>query len=175
MKSIPDPSAVFPNEYGTSCFIRNVVTAPNILIGEYTYYHDPEDAAGFEKNNVLYNWPEFGDRLIIGKFCSIACGTKFIMGPANHRLSSVTTYPFHVFGGAWASKRLLICPNCLSKAIPLSATTYGSAGKASSCQARVWVTVVWWRPSRWYPAVLNPTVSSEAIPPGSLKNGLMKS
>lgn len=104
MKSIPDPSAVFPNEYGTSCFIRNVVTTPNILIGEYTYYDDPEDAAGFEKNNVLYNWPEFGDRLIIGKFCSIACGTKFIMGPANHRLSSVTTYPFHVFGGAWAEQ-----------------------------------------------------------------------
>ena len=42
--------------------------------------------------------------MIIGKFCSIACGTKFIMGPANHRLSSVTTYPFHVFGGAWAEQ-----------------------------------------------------------------------
>ena len=23
------------------------------------------------------------------------------MGPANHRISSVTPYPFHVFGGAW--------------------------------------------------------------------------
>lgn len=53
MKSIPDPSAVFPNEYGTSCFIRNVVTAPNILIGEYTYYDDPEDAAGFEKTTCF--------------------------------------------------------------------------------------------------------------------------
>lgn len=54
-----------------------------------------------KKNNVLFNYPEFGDRLIIGKFCAIASGTKFIMGPANHRISSVTTYPFHVFGGAW--------------------------------------------------------------------------
>ena len=44
---------------------------------------------------------EFGDKLIIGKFCAIASGTQFIMGPANHRMSSVTTYPFHVFGGAW--------------------------------------------------------------------------
>ena len=98
---IPDPNAVFPNEYHTSCFIKNVVKAPNIQIGDYTYYDDPADPAGFEQNNVLFNWPEFGDRLIIGKFCSIASGTKFIMGPANHRISSVTTYPFHVFGGAW--------------------------------------------------------------------------
>ena len=100
MMKIPDPNAVFPNEYHTSCFIKNVVKAPNIQIGDYTYYDDPADPAGFEQNNVLFNWPEFGDRLIIGKFCSIASGTKFIMGPANHRISSVTTYPFHVFGGA---------------------------------------------------------------------------
>ena len=71
---LPDPDAVFPNEYGTSCYIKNVVTAPNIQIGDYTYYDDPVDPAGFEQNNVLFNYPEFGDRLIIGKFCSIAAG-----------------------------------------------------------------------------------------------------
>ncbi len=101
MTRIPDPNAVFPNEYKTSCFIKNVVQAPNILVGEYTYYDDQNDPAGFEKNNVLFNPPEFGDRLVIGKFCAIASGTKFIMGPANHRVSSVTTYPFAVMGGAW--------------------------------------------------------------------------
>lgn len=105
MKSIPDPSAVFPNEYGTSCFIRNVVTAPNILIGEYTYYHDPEDAAGFEKNNVLYNWPEFGDRLIIGKFCSIACGARFLFNSANHTLGSLANYTFPLFFEEWELDR----------------------------------------------------------------------
>ena len=78
-----------------------MVKAPNSSIGDYTYYDDTADPAGFEKNNVLFNYPEFGDHLIIGKFCAIASGTKFIMGPANHRISSVTTYPFHVFGGAW--------------------------------------------------------------------------
>lgn len=101
MNRIPAPNAVFPNEYKTSCFLKNVVTAPNISIGDYTYYDDPDDPAGFEHNNVLFNYPEFGDHLLIGKFCAIAAGTKFIMGPANHRISSVTTYPFHVFGGAW--------------------------------------------------------------------------
>lgn len=101
MKNIPDPNAIFPNEYKTSCFLKNVVTASNITIGDYTYYDDPSGPTEFEKNNILYNHPEFGDKLIIGNFCSIAAGTRFIMGPANHRLCSVTAYPFHVFGGAW--------------------------------------------------------------------------
>lgn len=101
MNKIPNPGAIFPNDYKTSCFIKNVVTAPNIIVGDYTYYDDAVDPTGFEKNNVLFNYSEFGDHLIIGKFCQIASGTKFIMGSANHRISSVTTYPFNVFGGAW--------------------------------------------------------------------------
>ncbi len=98
---IPDPNVIFPNEYKTSCYIKNVVTAPNIFIGNYTYYDDTHAPEDFETNNVLFNYPEFGDKLVIGKFCAIASGTKFIMGPANHRISSFTTYPFHVFGGLW--------------------------------------------------------------------------
>lgn len=104
MNRLPDPNAVFPNAFGTTCFLKNVVTAPNIFIGDYTYYDDPVDPTGFEANNVLFNWPEFGDKLIIGKFCSLASGTQFIMGPANHRTSSISTYPFAVFGGAWAER-----------------------------------------------------------------------
>ena len=82
---IPDPNAVFPNEYHTSCFIKNVVKAPNIQIGDYTYYDDPADPAGFEQNNVLFNWPEFGDRLIIGKYqqrhhLSVPCVRRSVGG-----------------------------------------------------------------------------------------------
>lgn len=102
MNRLPDPHKVFPSEHTTTCFIKNVITAPNIFVGDYTYYDDPVDPTTFERNNVLFNWPEFGDKLIIGKFCAIASGTKFIMGPANHRTSSISTYPFAVFGGAWA-------------------------------------------------------------------------
>lgn len=104
MSGIPDPNVVFPNEFGTSCFLKNVIKAPNIHVGDYTYYDDASDPTGFEKNNVLFNYPEFGDHLIIGKFCSLASGVKFIMGPANHRLSSVTAYPFNVFGGLWTER-----------------------------------------------------------------------
>ena len=91
MQNLPDPNSIFPNEYKTSCFIKNVVKAPNIFIGDYTYYDDPVDPTGFEKNNVVFNYPEFGDRLIIGKFCAIASGTQFIMGSANHRIDSIST------------------------------------------------------------------------------------
>lgn len=71
-------------------------------MGEYTYYDDPIDPTAFERNNVLFNWPEFGDKLIIGKFCALASGVRFVMGSANHRISSISTYPFNVFGGVWA-------------------------------------------------------------------------
>lgn len=98
---LPDPNQVFPNEYKTSCFVKNVVKAPNVFIGDYTYYDDSAAPTEFEKNNILFNYPQFGEKLVIGKFCQIASGTKFIMGPANHRLCSVTTYPFNVFGGAF--------------------------------------------------------------------------
>lgn len=103
MKNIPNPNEVFPTTYKTSCFIKNLIKAPNIIIGDYTYYDDC-DPTGFEEKNVLFNYPAFGDRLIIGKYCSIASGTTFIMGSANHRISSVTTYPFHVFGGLWSER-----------------------------------------------------------------------
>ncbi len=82
------------------CFIRNTVRNPNIVVGEYTYYDDPDDAADFERN-VLYHFPFIGDRLVIGRFCAIARGAKFIMNGANHKLSGISTYPFQIFGNGW--------------------------------------------------------------------------
>lgn len=88
----PDPNVIFPNEYKTSVFLKNIVSAPNVFVGDYTYYDSPEHPENFEKTQVLFNYPIFGDKLVIGKFCQIAHGTTFIMGAANHRLSSVSTY-----------------------------------------------------------------------------------
>lgn len=48
MNQIPDPNAVFPNEYKTSCFLKNIVKAPNIAVGDYTYYNDAVDPTGLE-------------------------------------------------------------------------------------------------------------------------------
>ena len=82
------------------CFIRNTVANPNIVIGDYTYYDDPEDSENFERN-VLYHYPFIGDKLVIGKFCAIARGVKFIMNGANHKLSGFSSFPFSIFGNGW--------------------------------------------------------------------------
>lgn len=82
------------------CFIKNTVDNPNIIIGDYTYYDDPEDSENFERN-VLYHFPFIGDKLIIGKFCALAKGVQFIMNGANHKLSGFSTFPFYIFGNGW--------------------------------------------------------------------------
>ena len=83
-------------------YLKSAVTDPAIEVGEYTMYndfvHDPRD---FQKNNVLYHYPVNGDRLKIGKFCSIACGAKFLFTSANHALGSLSTYPFPIFFEEW--------------------------------------------------------------------------
>ena len=97
----PDPRNPHPMEgFPQVCFIKNTVRNPNIVIGDYTYYDDPEDSEDFERN-VLYHFPFIGDKLIIGKFCALARGTKFIMNGANHKLSGLSTYPFQIFGNGW--------------------------------------------------------------------------
>jgi len=83
-------------------YLKSVINDPNIIIGDFTFYndsvHDPRD---FEKNNVLYQYPINNDRLIIGKYCSIACGAKFLFNSANHSLKSLSTYPFPIFYDVW--------------------------------------------------------------------------
>ncbi len=97
----PDPNAVFPNEKIKSlCFIKNVITRPTIIVGDYTYYDDIDGAERFEEH-VTHHYDFIGDRLIIGKFCAIARGIEFVMNGANHRMCSVTTYPFNIFGSGW--------------------------------------------------------------------------
>lgn len=83
-------------------YLKDVVTNPNIEVGDYTMYNDfVNDPREFEKNNVLYHYPINGDKLIIGKFCSIACGAKFLLTSANHKMSSLSTYPFPIFYEEW--------------------------------------------------------------------------
>jgi virginiamycin A acetyltransferase len=97
----PAPEILHPMEgFPQICFIRNTVRNPNIIVGEYTYYDDPENSEDFERN-VLYHFPFIGDRLVIGKFCAIARGARFIMNGANHALSGISTYPFYIFRNGW--------------------------------------------------------------------------
>ena len=97
----PDPNAIHPNpDVPSVCYIKNVITRPTIEIGDYTYYDDPNGGEDFE-SHVTHHYDFIGDRLIIGKVCAIGKGVEFIMNGANHRMNSVTTYPFHIFGSGW--------------------------------------------------------------------------
>lgn len=81
-------------------FLKNFITSPNIEVGDYTYYDDPDGPENFEAN-VLYHFPFIGDKLKIGKFCAIAKDVTFIMNGANHKVSGFSTYPFYIFGNGW--------------------------------------------------------------------------
>ena len=97
----PSKDAKFPLEsHNRLCFLKNIVTRPNIIVGDYTYYDDFEDVHNFEKN-VKYHFDFIGDKLIIGKFCMIASGVTFIMNGANHPMDGITAYPFYIFGNGW--------------------------------------------------------------------------
>ncbi len=83
-------------------YLKNVITRPGITVGDFTMYNDfRKDPRDFQQNNVLYHYPVNHDRLVIGKFCSIACGAKFLFNSANHTLRSLSTYPFPIFFEEW--------------------------------------------------------------------------
>jgi len=97
----PDKNLKFPLvNYSRLCFLKNAVSNPNIIVGDYTYYDDFENVENFEKN-VKYHFDFVGDKLIIGKFCMIASDVKFMMNGGNHLSKALTSYPFAIFGNGW--------------------------------------------------------------------------
>ena len=87
-------------------YLKHAVKAPSIIVGDYTIYNDfVYNPVDFEKNNVLYHYPVNQDRLVIGKFCSIACGARFLFNSANHTMTALSTYPFPIFFEKWGLER----------------------------------------------------------------------
>ena len=137
-----EPQKIYPRTGDKeTIYLKNVVKSPFITVGDYTMYNDfKNDLRAFEKNNVLYHYPYVNnDRLIIGKFCSIACGAKFLFNSANHALKPLTTYPFPIFwkeGGlemtaitdAWDNKGDIVIGNDVwigYEAVIMSGVTIG--------------------------------------------------
>ena len=102
-----DSNKLYPRTGDTeTIYLKNAITRPNIEVGDHTMYHDCfHDPIEFEQNNVLYQYPINHDRLVIGKFCSIACGTKFLFNSANHTMTSLSTYPFPLFFEEWGLEK----------------------------------------------------------------------
>ena len=96
----PDPNVKFPiPNYRRLAFLKNIVEHPQIEIGDYTYYDDETNATKFLEHNVKYLFEFTGDKLIIGKFCTLAAGVTFLMNGGNHLLEATSTYSFAIFGG----------------------------------------------------------------------------
>jgi virginiamycin A acetyltransferase len=111
---IPDPNVVHPlPTTDRVVFLKPLITADNIEVGDYTYYDDPGDPTAFETQNVLYAYgPE---RLVIGRYCALAEGVRFIMAGANHPMAGPSTFPFGIFGGDWAETTMDIVMSAPSR------------------------------------------------------------
>lgn len=82
-------------------FLKPLIDRPNIEIGDFTYYDDPDGPDAFADKCVLHHYDFIGDRLVIGRFSAIAEGARFIMNGANHAMSGFSTYAFNIFGQGW--------------------------------------------------------------------------
>ena len=103
---MPNANRMYPRNGGTnSIYLKNAITDPAIEVGDFTVYNDfVNDPRDFEKNNILYHYPINHDRLIIGKYRSIACGARFIMNGATHAMSSLSTFVFPLFADDWSTQ-----------------------------------------------------------------------
>ncbi|MBV7262670.1 CatB-related O-acetyltransferase [Photobacterium sp. WH77] len=102
-------ATIFPSWLG-GYELNKKVTNPNIIVGDFTYYSGYYHDKHFEDHCVRYLmgdhstkavWESgiFGevDKLIIGKFCSIASGAIFMLaGNQGHRHDWISSYPFEV-------------------------------------------------------------------------------
>ncbi|MBU3073909.1 CatB-related O-acetyltransferase [Clostridium estertheticum] len=101
--TIPNSNKIYPRSNDNqTIYLKNVITRDNIKVGDYTIYNDlNNDPRDFEENNVLYQYTVNNDKLIIGKFCSIACKAKFLMTSGNHTMKSLSNYTFPIFYEEW--------------------------------------------------------------------------
>ena len=102
----PDPlnPRPVPTWRGTR-YLKSIITNPQIVVGDYSYYDDSRGPEHFEARCVRYLFDFIGDRLVIGKFVAIAQGAQFIMNGANHPMSGFSTFPFASFEG-WKDKAI---------------------------------------------------------------------
>jgi virginiamycin A acetyltransferase len=82
--------------------LNRVIDHPNISVGDYSYANDfdPPAAGGWAARLAPYLYPGAPERLVIGRFCQIAHGVRFITASANHAMGGISTYPFGVFDPA---------------------------------------------------------------------------
>lgn len=102
---LPDATRVHPitlpdgSDHAGTVFLKNVNTHPRVDVGAYTYASDfdPPAPDGWIARLAPYLFDFAQERLVIGKFCQIAHGVRFISAAANHDMRGLSTFPFPVF------------------------------------------------------------------------------
>lgn len=92
---LPD-GTVLPN----MVHLNRVIDHPGIQIGDFTYANDFDPPTDWAARLAPYLYPGAPERLVIGRFCQIAHGVRFITASANHAMDGLTTFPFPVFDPA---------------------------------------------------------------------------
>ena len=102
--ALPDPARAHPitlpdgTLHDGTVYLKSVIDHPRMEIGEYTYASDfdPPEPGGWAARLAPYLFDFAADRLVLGKFCQIAHGVRFIGASANHATRGITTFPFAV-------------------------------------------------------------------------------
>lgn len=101
-RTLPDPTVRHPvADHARVVLLKSIVDAPNVEVGDFSYYDDPQEPERFLEKCVLHHYDFMGDRLVIGRYVAIAAGVQFIMNGANHAMTGFSSFPFQIFGGAW--------------------------------------------------------------------------
>ncbi|TDK52668.1 CatB-related O-acetyltransferase [Antarcticimicrobium luteum] len=80
-------------------FLRSAVDHPRWEVGEYSYASAFDPPADWAAHLAPYLFDFSPERLVIGRFCQIADGVRFITASANHRYDGFSSFPFAIFDG----------------------------------------------------------------------------
>ena len=106
MPRLPDAARRFPLIFpdGTAhrdmVQLSTVIDHPNWTVGRHAYANDFDPPEDWAARLAPYLYPGAPERLIVGPFCQIAHGVRFVTASANHPMEGISTYPFAVFDPA---------------------------------------------------------------------------
>ena len=92
---LPDGAA-----HSGTVFLKPVIDHPRWEVGDYSYASAHCPPADWAAHLAPYLYEFSPEKLVIGKFCQVADGVRFITASANHRHDGFSSFPFAIFDGA---------------------------------------------------------------------------
>ena len=102
----PDAGRAYPitlpdgTDHAGTVFLDQVIDHPGWDVGAYSYASDFNAPADWATHLAPYLFGAGPERLVIGRFCQIAHGVRFLTSGANHAMDGLTSFPFPIFDPA---------------------------------------------------------------------------